>query len=104
MSCRSDNGFTGTHHPNQTIKAIALDTLLFSQAIAESSDEDTTIIILLVNRLPTGIRYWLEDLLNIGVNICAIANNNPSKDIFLEMLELELDLLLIINAIKRQLL
>ena len=28
----------------------------------------------------------------IGVTVCAIANNNPSKDIFLEMLELELDL------------
>ena len=28
----------------------------------------------------------------MGVTVCAIANNNPNKDIFLEMLELELDL------------
>ena len=30
--------------------------------------------------------------MSLGVTICAIANNNPNKDIFLEMLELELDL------------
>jgi hypothetical protein len=62
------------------------------EAISESCDEDTTIIIPFANRLPTSIRYWLEDLMNIGVTVCAIANNNPCKDIFLEMLELELDL------------
>ncbi len=28
----------------------------------------------------------------MGVTICAVANNNPCKDIFLEMLEMELDL------------
>ncbi len=28
--------------------------------------------------------------MNIGVTICAVANNNPCKDIFLEMLELDL--------------
>ncbi|MGK7892394.1 MAG: hypothetical protein AB4372_01760 [Xenococcus sp. (in: cyanobacteria)] len=50
------------------------------EAIAESCDEDTTIIIPFANRLPTSIRYWLEDLMNIGVTVCAITKWQASPD------------------------
>ncbi|MEO0376736.1 MAG: hypothetical protein AAF329_19375, partial [Cyanobacteria bacterium P01_A01_bin.17] len=40
----------------------------------------------------TGIRYWLEDLMSEGVRIVCFAAANPGRDIFLEMLEIELEL------------
>ncbi len=43
-------------------------------------------------RLSPGIRYWLEDLINAGVRVVCFAAVNPGKDIFLEMLEIELEL------------
>jgi len=42
-------------------------------------------------RLSTGIRYWLEDVMCSGVLVCAIAVAVAKRDIFLEMLEVELE-------------
>jgi hypothetical protein len=43
-------------------------------------------------RLTTKIRYWLEDLISNGVKVVCFAAANPGRDIFLEMLEIELEL------------
>lgn len=43
-------------------------------------------------RLTTSIRYWLEELISNGVTLCCFAPVNPGKDIFLAMLEVELEL------------
>lgn len=40
-------------------------------------------------RLTTGIRFWLEDL---NCRICCFAVANPNRDIFLDMVEIELSL------------
>lgn len=54
---------------------------------------DRTLLVLPeAKRLTTGRRYWLEDLMSEGVRISCFAPVNPGRDIFLEMLEIELDL------------
>lgn len=42
-------------------------------------------------RLAAGIRYWLEDAIGAGVQVCCFAVVNPGRDIFLEMIEIELE-------------
>jgi hypothetical protein len=42
--------------------------------------------------LTTSIRYWLEDAIASGVTLVCFGAANPGKDIFLEMLEIELEL------------
>ena len=54
--------------------------------------EDTLLIFPEAKRLTTSIRYWLEDLMAEGVVLVCFAAANPGKDIFLEMLEVELEL------------
>jgi hypothetical protein len=43
-------------------------------------------------RLPAGLRYWLQDAIATGVRIVGFASVNPGRDLFLEMLEVELTL------------
>lgn len=43
-------------------------------------------------RLAAGVRYWLEECISKGATVVAIAVVNPGKDVFLEMLEIELEL------------
>jgi hypothetical protein len=43
-------------------------------------------------RLPAGLRYWLQDAIATGVRIVGFAPVNPGRDLFLEMLEIELTL------------
>ncbi len=62
------------------------------EAILDAVNDEYLFILPSANRLPTSIRYFLEDCKSNGLTICAIANNNPSKDIFLELLEIELKL------------
>ncbi|NJO93939.1 MAG: hypothetical protein HC820_05490 [Hydrococcus sp. RM1_1_31] len=38
------------------------------------------------------IRYWLEDMIANGVTLVCFGAANPDKEIFLEMLEIELEL------------
>lgn len=71
-------------------KSLTLDAL--KEEIAANLNSDTLLIFPEAKRLTTGIRYWLEDLMSSGVRVCAFAVVNPKRDIFLEMLEVELEL------------
>ena len=71
-------------------RALTMDQL--KDEIAENVGPETLFILPEAKRLSTGIRYWLEDLINAGVRVCCFAAANPGKDIFLEMLEIELEL------------
>ncbi|MFK0730435.1 MAG: hypothetical protein ACIWVG_04570 [Gloeotrichia echinulata HAB0833] len=72
------------------IKNLTLDQL--KEEIAVNCNPDTLLIFPEAKRLTTGIRYWLEDLMSNGVRVCAFAVVNPKRDIFLEMLEVEIEL------------
>lgn len=70
---------------------LTLDEL--KDAIASNIDAPNTLFIFPeARRLTTGIRYWLEDVMSSGAIVCAFAPINPGRDIFLEMLEIELEL------------
>ena len=71
-------------------KPMTVDAL--KEEILINSGEDTLLIFPEAKRLTTSIRYWLEDLISAGVRIVCFAVANPGKDIFLEMLEIELEL------------
>jgi hypothetical protein len=43
-------------------------------------------------RLPASIRYWLSDCLADGAKVIALAAVNPKKDLFFELLEIEMAL------------
>ncbi len=71
-------------------KALTMDQL--KEEIAQNVSPETLLILPEAKRLTTGIRYWLEDLLVSGVRLVCFAAANPGKDIFLEMIEVELEL------------
>jgi hypothetical protein len=71
-------------------KALTVDAL--KQEILDNSNEDTLLVLPEAKRLTTSIRYWLEDMMSNGVKIVCFAVTNPGKDIFIEMLEIELEL------------
>ncbi|ELS03446.1 hypothetical protein Xen7305DRAFT_00031700 [Xenococcus sp. PCC 7305] len=71
-------------------KPLTVDAL--KDEILENSGEDTLLILPEAKRLTTSIRYWLEDMMSAGVTVVCLAVVNPKKEIFLEMLEIELDL------------
>jgi len=75
---------------NEDGKAMNVDAL--KEEILANCDENTLIVLPEAKRLTTSIRYWLEDLINNGVKIVCFAAENPGKEIFLEMLEIELEL------------
>ncbi len=66
--------------------------MLFVQSPIINSGEDTLLIFPESKRLTTSIRYWLEDMIAAGALVVCFAVANPGKDIFLEMLEIELEL------------
>ena len=71
-------------------KDLTMDAL--KDEIAQNVGDRTLLVLPEAKRLTTGIRYWLEDLMAEGVRICCFAAANPGKDIFLEMVEIELSL------------
>jgi hypothetical protein len=71
-------------------KSLTVDAL--KEEIAANCGDDTLFILPEAKRLTTSIRYWLEELMSNGVTVCCFAAANPGKDIFLEMLEVELSL------------
>ncbi len=75
---------------NDEGKALTVDAL--KEEILVNSGEDTLLIFPEAKRLTTSIRYWLEDMISAGVRIVCFAVANPGKDIFLDMLEIELEL------------
>jgi hypothetical protein len=57
------------------------------------SNADGAVIILPeAQRLPASIRYWLSDCIADGAKVIALAAQNPKKDLFLELLEIEMAL------------
>ncbi len=75
---------------NSDGKPLTMDAL--KDEIGENCDENTLLIFPEAKRLTTGIRYWLEDLIANGVRVVCFAVVNPGRDIFLEMLSIELEL------------
>jgi len=75
---------------NGRTRALTMDAL--KEEIAQNVNAETVLIFPEAKRLTTGIRYWLEDLIANGVRVVCFAAANPSRDIFLEMLEIELEL------------
>ncbi len=75
---------------NDEGKPMTVDAL--KEEILVNSGEDTLLIFPEAKRLTTSIRYWLEDMIGAGVRVVCLAVANPGRDIFLDMLEIELDL------------
>ena len=75
---------------NDEGKPMTVDAL--KEEILINSGEDTLLILPEAKRLTTSIRYWLEDMISAGALVVCFAVANPGKDIFLEMLEIELEL------------
>ena len=71
-------------------KPLTMDGL--KDEIAENIGDRTLLIFPESKRLTTGARYWLEDAIAKGVRVVCFAVVNPQRDIFLEMVEIELEL------------
>ncbi len=72
------------------IKQLTLDQL--KEEIALNIPTDALLLLPEAKRLTTGIRFWLEDLIEAGCRVCCFAVANPNRDIFVEMIEVELEL------------
>ena len=72
------------------VKQLTLDQL--KEEIALNIPTDALLLLPQAKRLTTGIRFWLEDLIANGCRVCCFAVSNPSRDIFIEMIEVELEL------------
>ncbi|MDJ0636770.1 MAG: hypothetical protein QNJ34_26560 [Xenococcaceae cyanobacterium MO_188.B29] len=75
---------------NDEGKPMTVDAL--KEEILVNSNENTLLIFPEAKRLTTSIRYWLEDMISAGARVVCFAVANPGKDIFLDMLEIELEL------------
>ncbi|MDB9529944.1 hypothetical protein PN498_28415 [Oscillatoria sp. CS-180] len=53
---------------------------------------DTLLILPEAKRLSSSIRYWLEDAIAAGCRMVLFSPVNPGRDIFLDLLEIELEL------------
>jgi hypothetical protein len=60
--------------------------------IAQNVGDRTLLIFPEAKRLSASIRYWVEDLMAEGVRVLATAVVNPGRDIFLEMVAIEMAL------------
>ena len=78
--------------PTESDEGKPLSMDLLKEEIAMNCNESTLLVFPESKRLTTGIRYWLEDLMNNGVVVCCLAVINPKRDIFLKMLEVGLEL------------
>lgn len=72
------------------IKQLTLDQL--KEEIALNIPTDALLLLPEAKRLTTGIRFWLEDLIEAGCRVCCFAVANPGRDIFIKMIEVELEL------------
>lgn len=71
-------------------KPLTVDQLK-DELLGNTSDR-TLFVLPEAKRLTTSIRFWLEDLIAQGVRVVCFAAANPGKDVFLEMVEIELQL------------
>ena len=68
-------------------KPMTVDAL--KEEILVNSGENTLLIFLEVKWLTSNVRYWLEDMISTGVIVC-FAVANPGREIFFDMIEIEL--------------
>jgi len=78
--------------PTETDEGKPMTVDALKEEILVNSNEDTLLIFPEAKRLTTSIRYWLEDMIAAGVRLICFGVSNPGKDIFLEMIEIELEL------------
>ena len=71
-------------------KALTIDGL--KEEITVNIGDRTVLILPESQRLPSSIRYWLEELIDDGLKMVFFAVTNPKKDIFLRLIEIELSL------------
>jgi hypothetical protein len=71
-------------------KPLTVDEL--KEEILSNLTHDTLIILPEAKRLPASVRYWLEDAISNEVRIVCFSPVNPGRDIFLSLLEVELEL------------
>jgi hypothetical protein len=69
-------------------KGLTLEQL--KEEILMNVGGNTLLVLPEARRLTTGIRYWLEDAIAAGVRVCCFTAANPGRDIFLNMIEIEL--------------
>jgi hypothetical protein len=70
-------------------KPMTLDAL--KDEVLANVGEGVLMVLPEAKRLTTGIRYWLEDAIGAGVVVVCFAVVSPGRDIYLDMLELELE-------------
>lgn len=70
-------------------RSLTMDEL--KEALLDRMNGETLLIFPEAKRLTTGVRYWLEDAITSGVRVCCFAVVNPRRDIFLDMVEVELE-------------
>ncbi len=78
--------------PMQNGKGRDLTVDALKESILEAAGEDWVFVFPEAKRLPASVRYWLEDAIAAGVRVVAFSPVNPGRDVFLEMLEVELEL------------
>ncbi len=72
------------------VKQLTLDQL--KDEIMVNIPTDALLLLPEARRLTTGILFWLEDLIEAGCRVCCFAVANPGRDIFIKMIEVELEL------------
>lgn len=70
-------------------RSLTLDEL--KDSLLDSIGPETLFVLPDSKRLTTGVRYWLENAIANGVRVCCFAVVNPKRDIFLGMIEIELE-------------
>lgn len=70
-------------------RSLTMDEL--KEALLDRMNGETLLVFPEAKRLTTGVRYWLEDAIASGVRVCCFAVVNPRRDIFLDMVEIELE-------------
>lgn len=78
--------------PDEKGRSRPLTVEQLKEEIAGNVGAETLIVLPESKRLPASVRYWIEDLMGDGVRVLATAVVNPGRDIYLEMVEVELAL------------
>ncbi len=75
---------------NEKGRDLTVDAL--KESLLEAACEDWLLVLPEAKRLPASVRFWLEDAIASGVRVVAFSPVNPRRDVFLDMLEVELEL------------
>ena len=78
--------------PTENEKGKSLSCDVLKDEILGNVGEDTVLVLPEAQRLPTSVRYWLEDCHAQGVTLAMFGTHNPKRDIFLTCGEINLGL------------